>query len=223
MGFSKEWENMYQTGAHNSIWPWSEVITLTKRYLRDLDEIRVLELGCGAGANIPFFVAENMRYYGIEGSKTEVTKINQRFQDDAVTVVEGDFTKEIPFEGAFDLILDRSSMTHNATEDIRSGIELVRRTLKPGGYYFGLDWFSTKYDVYANGQEDCDVVDENTRFFRTGYFAGLGNVHFSDPQHILKLFEDFEMIELYEKVDTWEIPKGTCSAALSFVAKKKSE
>lgn len=35
-----------------------------------------------------------------------------------VTVVAGDFTECLPFEGEFDLILDRSSVTHNNTADI---------------------------------------------------------------------------------------------------------
>ena len=32
MGFSKEWDVAYKNGLHNSVWPWSDVVSLTKRY-----------------------------------------------------------------------------------------------------------------------------------------------------------------------------------------------
>lgn len=44
MGFSIEWEKTYQTGAHNSVWPWSEVVSLTNRYFKgDKSGLRVLD------------------------------------------------------------------------------------------------------------------------------------------------------------------------------------
>lgn len=80
MGFSIEWEKTYQTGAHNSVWPWSDVVSMTNRYFRgDKSGLRVLELGCGAGANIPFFVTIGAEYCGIEGSVTEVQKLQKRW------------------------------------------------------------------------------------------------------------------------------------------------
>ena len=42
---------------------------------------RVLELGCGAGANIPFFLALGMDYYAIEGSPTIVKQLHKRYAD----------------------------------------------------------------------------------------------------------------------------------------------
>lgn len=41
--------------------------------------LRVLELGCGAGANIPFFAAINAEYYGIEGSSTQVKRLQEQY------------------------------------------------------------------------------------------------------------------------------------------------
>lgn len=117
MGFSIEWENTYQAGAHNSVWPWSEVVSLTSRYFRgDKTGLRVLELGCGAGANIPFFAAINAEYYGIEGSSTQVKRLQKQYMEPScadeclekedkkqINVSVGDFTKALPFAGEFDL------------------------------------------------------------------------------------------------------------------------
>ena len=234
MGFSVEWEKIYQTGAHNSIWPWSEVVSLTNRYFTgDKSKIRVLELGCGAGANIPFFYAIGAEYCGIEGSITQVKKLNKQYGSpccadkylrgggkNLITVSQGDFTEGLPFDGEFDLILDRSSVTANVTADIRKTIALAYEKLRKGGYYFGLDWISTNWGAFSDPAEVFDVIDEYTRVFHSGHFNGMGNIHFSDAGHIRELFCQMTMIELYEKTSNYIVPKGKRTAQWSFVAQK---
>lgn len=56
MTFSKEWDNLYRNNQQMSIWPWSDLISYIKRYTEGVSGKSILELGCGAGANIPFFV-----------------------------------------------------------------------------------------------------------------------------------------------------------------------
>lgn len=234
MGFSVEWEKTYQSGRHNSVWPWSEVVSLTNRYFKgDKSGLRVLELGCGAGANIPFFAAIGAEYCGIDGSVTEVKKIQEKYVNisfeeehlegrgrSLVTVSVGDFTKTLPFDGEFDLVLDRSAVTHNSTVDIQRTIALAYEKLRKGGYYFGLDWFSTNFGVFSDPAEVYDIIDDYTKLFHSGYFDGLGNVHFSDAGHIQELFRQMTMIELYEKTSAYVIPEGKKIAYWSFVAQK---
>lgn len=190
-------------------------------------------MGCGAGANIPFFSAVGAEYCGIEGSVTEVKKLQERYtacphmdecpgkgDKNLVTVFEGDFTKALPFAGKFDLILDRGSVTHNSTADIQRTITLAYEKLRIGGYYFGLDWFSTNFSVFSDPEERYDVIDDYTRVFHSGYFDGLGDVHFSDVSHIQKLFCQMTILELYEKTSVYMIPKDKRIAHWSFVAQK---
>ncbi len=152
-----------------------------------------------------------------------MAEIGRRFAGEDVTVVEGDFTKEIPFEGQFDIIFDRGAMTCNTSADIRAGIMLAEKKLKPGGYYFGVDWLSTKHYAYTEGSQEYNVVDDYTRKFRTGCFSGMGNIHFSDEAYIRDLFCDFELKQLYEKVSIWEIPEKRCEAGFNFAAKYGQE
>ena len=137
-----------------------------------------------------------------------------------INVSVGDFTKALPFAGEFDLILDRSSVTHNNTADICKAIALAYEKLRKGGYYFGLDWFSTNFGIFSDSEEVYDVIDDHTRVFHSGYFEGLGNVHFSNADHIQELFQQMTMIELYEKVSIYTIPKSKRIAHWSFVAQK---
>ena len=57
IGFSNEWDNLYTSNAHMSVWPWSDLVSYVMRYARPKDpsNCKVLELGVGAGANIEFF------------------------------------------------------------------------------------------------------------------------------------------------------------------------
>jgi hypothetical protein len=80
MSFSKEWDETFAAGIHRNIWPWSDLISYVMRYARPTSaEFRVLEIGCGTGANIPFFQSLNVQYFAIEGSEYIVTKLWQKF------------------------------------------------------------------------------------------------------------------------------------------------
>ena len=117
MGFSNEWDDKYQDNTHMSVWPWTNLVSLVMRNKPQKRNFKVLELGCGAGANIPFFVSLEADYYSVEGSKTIVDKLHQRFPYLKDNIMVGDFTDFIP-ETQFDLIVDRASLTCNHEESI---------------------------------------------------------------------------------------------------------
>ena len=215
MGFSAEWESVYKQNQHLSVWPWSHMVSLAHRYGNLHKGMRVLELGCGAGANIPFFVKVEADYYAVEGSHTMVEHLNEVFKGNNVHIAQSDFTRDIHWGGTFDLIIDRSSLTHNATEDIKRAINFIKTVLKPDGKFIGMDWFSTKYDVLE--KDASKQVDDFTRIFSEGYFHGLGNVHFSNENHLRELFADFSFVYLAEKTTQESVPEKHKSASWDFV------
>ncbi|MBO6179167.1 MAG: hypothetical protein J6O04_08340 [Selenomonadaceae bacterium] len=79
MGFSSEWETVYKENKQLSVWPWSHLVSLAHRYGNLHEGMRVLEIGCGAGANIPFFISVGADYYGVEGSGTMAKRLNEKF------------------------------------------------------------------------------------------------------------------------------------------------
>ncbi len=195
MAFSRdEWEHLYASGRHDIHWPWSNIISYIYRYAKPVErQISILELGCGIGTNIPFFRTLEGDYRGLDGSANAVEKAKTNFPDWADKIAVSDFTTEIPFEGPFDVVIERASLSHNPTADIKRCLDLVGDRLKPGGLFIGLDWFSTKHTEYNEGRELGD------RFTRTGYgensyaFANAGTIHFSDEQHLRELFENFDI------------------------------
>jgi SAM-dependent methyltransferase len=215
------WDKLYREGAHLSIWPWSDLVSYVKRYFHPKSEsFRVLELGCGPGANIPFFKYLDAAYYAIEGSPAIVSLLKEKYPEYAATIVQGDFTKEIPFGLQFDLIVDRASLTHNATPEIKKCLGLVHKHLAGDGMFIGIDWFSTEHSDYRLGE----AADEpyTRKNISIGQFSGVGKVHFSDKQHLLSLFEGFEITRLEHKIIEREIPEDKHRfASWNLVAVKK--
>lgn len=222
-GFSQEWDERYAENTHLSIWPWSDLVSIVCRHAKPHDNFKnVLELGCGAGANIPFFLSRGDNYHAIEGSITIVQQLKKRFPSIADKIVQGDFTKEITFDCAFDMIVDRASLTHNDTESIKRCLDLVAHHTRPGGLYIGIDWFSKEDDSAECGE----LVDEFTRSdINSRHFMGVGKVHFSDQAHIENLCNSagFEVKVLEHKLVTQTIAEDrSVIGTYSFVAVRQN-
>lgn len=200
MGFSNEWEQRYLNNTHLSIWPWSDIVSLVHRHCNHLinaEDIKVLEFGCGAGANIPLFLSLGMKYFAVEGSPTIVKQLHDRYPELREQISVGDFTVEQPYGGGFKLLIDRASITHNNTESIKSALQIAYDALLPGGIYIGVDWFSTNHSEFKNGNPIDDLLTRTNHI--NGSFAEVGKVHFSDEQHLKELFLNFEIIFIEEK------------------------
>ena len=220
MTFSLKWDERYRSNTQMSIWPWSDLVSYVIRYTNSTrKKMRVLELGCGAGANIPFFLEQGFKYYGIEGSNTMINKLKKKFPKIKNNFAVGDFTKELVFDRKFDLIIDRGSLTHNSTKSIKNCINLAYDKMSNNSIYIGIDWFSTKHDEF---KKNVKKIDRYTRTdFKKGQFAHVGPVHFSNKSHILKLFGKFEIIILEQKTVVTEIPIKKNFATWNFIAKKQ--
>ena len=218
MSFSNEWENIYQQDGHMSVWPWSDLVSLVMRHKPHKNHFKVLELGCGAGANVPLFASLGADYYAVDGSETIVNKLRKIYPQFSKHIYVGDFTKEIPNEN-FDLIIDRASLTCNSTASIVQCVGKCHRQLVTGGKFIGSDWYSTKYTDYFKGEEAEDVWTRKNII--GGSFDGTGNVHFSDKGHLLDLFKQFQILSMSHKIICEEIPdNGWKFASWNFVCQK---
>lgn len=221
MSFSIEWDERYKENTHMSIWPWSDLVTYVMRYARPIDKnYKVLEIGCGAGANISFFQALGVEYYAIEGSQTIVESLHKKYPELRQNIVVGDFTNNLIFADQFDLIVDRASLTHNTTISIKNSLSLIYNSLKFGGKYIGIDWFSTEHSEYLNGDQIGDIFLRSN--YIKGQFANLGKIHFSDKVHLQELFSNFRFEILEHKIVKREIPENEyVFAAWNFVVVKE--
>ena len=220
MTFSTRWNNAYEKNTHLSVWPWPDLIRNVMKYAGPFNnKFRVLELGFGAGANIPFFISLNVEYFGIEGSEVMVESLKRKFPQLKNNLIAGDFTQNIPFSGNFNLVVDRSSLTHNTTHGIENCLNQIYEKLIVGGKFIGIDWFSTLHSDYQKGDEGADTFTRTD--YQSGQFANIGNVHFSDKAHLLNLFKKFKIHILEHKKIQTEIPTNNhVFASWNFVAEK---
>jgi SAM-dependent methyltransferase len=223
MPFSSEWEDVYRLGEQNATWPWSDLVSYVMRYAYpDRRPFRVLELGFGAGANIPLFLGLGADYSGTEGSSTAVERARARFANAGnFRVARCDFTVTIPFAGPFDLVVDRSSLTHNTSAAIRSCLRQLHGLMRHGGKLIGIDWFST---VHGDATLGVQLEDRYTRKdLTTARFHNVGTVHFSDEGHLTDLLGEAGLVleRLEHKRSDIVLPHGeTPMAWWNFVAVK---
>jgi SAM-dependent methyltransferase len=221
------WDSLYQQNKQMSIYPWTDLVSYVIKYgninkYENRKDFKVLELGCGVGANISLFLNLGIDYYSIEGSQTAINLILEKYPELINNIKVGDFCKDINFNIEFDLIIDRASVTHNTTKDIKKCLELVHNKLKCNGIFIGIDWFSTNHSDYYIPDSYFYEDDEFTIYdFKQGQFKDVGKTHFSDEMHLVELFNKFNIKILQEKLIENVIPKDChIFAAWNFVAFK---
>lgn len=214
----QNWDNLYKNNMHHSIWPWTDLISEVKKI--EVDQKLCLELGCGMGANIPFFIAEGYEYYGLDGSPTAIQFNSEKFPEIKENIKLCNFTAEIPFDKKFDLIFDRASVTHNSSENIKICIELIEKKINPNGYFIGIDWFSKSHDDYIKSKNSINGTIEKIDSIQ---FSGVGKIHFFDPKEISSIFNEnnFSIVKMEEKLIKQTIGNDIKSrATINFVARK---
>ena len=221
MSKNSPWEDLYATAQHQSVWPWSDLVSLVMRHVVPAHEngFRVLDLGCGMGANIPFFQTLGAEYYGVDISQTAISTLQERFPDIADNMAVTDFTREIPFDGPFDLVVDRGSLTHNTSDAIKQSIALIEERMQPSALFVGVHWFSTEHSDFTKGEPTEDPYCRTN--FTDGSFADVGVVHFTDEAHLRSLLAEFELIKLYHTLTDHVVPgDGARIAYWNFVGRK---
>ena len=222
MSFSNEWESTYKKGRHLSLWPWSDLVSFVHKYSNPSDGFKsMLELGCGAGANIPFFLKLDFDYHGVDGSESIINFLHSNFQQHKNKILCCDFTKELPFPELFDLVVDRSSLISNNMESLANGLRLLSSKLKPKGRFIAIDWFSEDHDGFKLGES----IDKQTRnnFPNYSEFFGIGNIHFCNESYLKEILinANLNLIHLEHKViKTHLVKKSKTKAVWNFVCEK---
>tara|TARA_B100001250_G_C19758580_1_gene771345 strand:+ start:457 stop:1107 length:651 start_codon:yes stop_codon:yes gene_type:complete len=213
------WNKVYKQNNHLSIWPWSQLISIINNHCYNIinnPKKKVLELGFGAGANIPFFLKQKSSYYGIDSSIIIVNRLKKKFKNLKNRLKCENFRANYFKAHRFDLIFDRASLTHNSKEDIIKATDIIYKKLNKGGFFVGVDWYSSKCSDFKKNNK------ENYIKFKKGNFANIGGVYFSQKKDINFFFKNFKIIYMHENIIKILIGnKKTVLSSWSFVALKK--
>jgi len=115
---------------------WAE--THAKRDQEILDQFRellpkgkIIDIGCGAGRDTPFFLENGYDYLGIDASEKMLEmarKINPNAKFIKMNIQDMDFPK-----GSFDGFVADASFLHINKKDIKKVLKNVRSIVRPGG------------------------------------------------------------------------------------------
>ena len=192
------WENkIYSKGRQLNNYPYDLVVSLIARFFFSIPlgkrkNIKMLDLGCGAGNNSKFLAENGFEVYGIDGSDTAIRLCRKKFKSLGLngSFIQGDFLN-LPYSDIFfDCVLDRESLYANKYAMIIKTIEQIHRKLKSGGLFICF--------MYNNHHPEIKLgrkIESNTYSnFRTASgFHNAGIAHFTNLNEIKVLFNKFKV------------------------------
>lgn len=159
--------------------------------------IRVLELGCGSGANLWMIAKEGFDTFGIDISKQAIDLAESMLNhwDANATLIKGSF-EELPFEdNYFDVIVDVFSTNCLTQAAFENCLQQVARCLKPSGAFFSYTPSSAS-DAFKN-HHPAKLIDSwtlNGVYRETSPFCGQAYpFRFTTPEHYSKLLAENEI------------------------------
>lgn len=203
--YDTTWDHLYGGGSFARA-PYDFVMSFIYRRAPKgvgRNQVRVLEVGCGAANNLWFAALEGFSVSGVDGSEAAIAEGRRRL---AQAKLEGnlrvaDFT-ELPFDDqAFDLAIDRGALTCTGTKSMHKAIGEIHRVLKPGGFFL----YNPISDTDTSYRSGTPGPDDVTQDIKAGDFQGVGQIRFVSRREIDMFLSPklwtFERIERVEIVD----------------------
>lgn len=186
----KLWENIHA----NQVWgkyPSEQVVRSVARNFYNCvrKNIKILDFGCGAGANTWFLVREGFDVYAFDGAPSAVRKAEKYLQDEGCNsakfkVLDG---KDLDYEeNFFDCVIDSACIYSNTIDNIVKMYQEVFRVLKQKGKIYS-SCFGVKTDGYLSGEE-LEVNTYNN--IKEGALANRGIAHFYTEQEFYTILYD---------------------------------
>ena len=228
MSFDKSWdENIYSKGKALNRYPYGELISTFFQSLKYLDsskkreEMKVLEIACGAGNNLWFIKELGFDVYGIDGSGIAIEAAEKLFKERGLT---GHFQKaffdSLPFDNdSFDILIDRGGTVCNTAEGMIKTWKEASRVLKPSGVFiaFMLNDHHPSFKYASENPDSAKFLSERTISQITkGDLVDVGTITFVNLNDIKELFKFGEIKQIKEHYSEIVYPKtGTDATGYS--------
>lgn len=225
------WETVYSEGRQNNRFPWDAVVSFlatAQKYL-NRGRLRVLEVGCGTGANLAAAQELGCEVYGLDISPTAVDTATRRLGSEADGVIRvGDFS-QLPWnDDSFDIVIDRAALTTSSPTAIRKSLQEIHRCLAPDSLFFFNPYSTGHGSSRFAGTTDFEGL-LHVRQAPSGYLADLGDVTFVDRSALRLLLphDDWEILSAREvssvEFDSsdWRNKVDVVEAELRVIAKKR--
>ena len=201
MAWDSEWEKLYKNRDWGK-YPSEELIRfIANNYYHKADKrnIKILEIGCGIGANIWYCAREGFQVFGVDGSPSAIKKCKARLDVEIPgwngELLVGDIVS-LPYENnKFDAVIDNEAIAHNSFEDSKEIYAEAARVLKIGGRIF-----SRTFSKGTWGYNTGNLVGHNAWTVAEGPMKGhCKYIRFTEFNEIKELLINFK-VENIEKL-----------------------
>lgn len=159
---------------------------------------RVLDLGCGAGAQTLELARRRYRVVGMDSSARALGDARESARAESLTVhFLAQDMRAIPYEEEFDAVVNTRNPLgrYPAERDDLKCLRAVQKALKPWGRLL-LDLLNREWVVRRLGEDEAKAFDLRTGRLDWGSFRPRGGAH--HPHETLRLYSLTEVVKLLE-------------------------
>lgn len=193
------WDNLYSNKKHQSIWPFTKIVSFVNKFYKK-KKAKVLEIGSGYGANIPFFLHKKFDYYGLDYSKVALNFLKKKFTKIKKKLFLINLEEDQILLKKFDLIIDRGCLVHIRKKYLKKVINKLHDSLNKNGILISTDLISKKSNDFMEWKK-------------------IGANSLTEIE-IRKLFYNWSIV-YFEKVKTKNLKQKKSNTLFNIVVKKK--
>jgi len=197
------WEDIHSQRAWSK-YPNEELVRFVGRNFfknprEERKNIKILEVGCGQGANIWFLAKEGFDVYGVDISSSAIKKAKDYLSE--AYNVKADLkvadARELPYENNFfDIAINCASIQHLPFKDHEKVYNEINRVLEPDGYFWSFHIAKGSWGYGTGNLIDYETFDNLSE----GPLADVGiTCMLSDKDLKSQLFEGGFEINSIEK------------------------
>jgi SAM-dependent methyltransferase len=181
------WDNVF-TSQEWGKYPSESLIQFVARnyYKLNRSEVKILEVGCGTGANLWYISREGFQAYGMDGSEIAIGMAKSRMSKEQLSInVEVGDILNLPYQdNFFDAVIDNECVYCNNFENSIKIIAEIHRVLKRKGKFYSRTFAE---QMYIGKRNDSEKIMEFSNV-EDGPLKGKGFVRLSSEDSIKKLY-----------------------------------
>lgn len=188
---------------HRGAWgkyPSESLVRFLCRYKKAesdfINKNKILDLGCGGGANTKMMLAEGFDVCAVDGAKEAVNHAKVFVGSKKVKYYSADFLGIEPIfaKNYFDIVCDNVSIYANTLANIENILGIISKIIKKNGLFYS-SCFSTKNSGFGLGKklETGTYADVSE-----GNFKGRGLVHFYTEKELRRIYGKFFEIKSFD-------------------------
>lgn len=197
MSWDKVWDNVFL----NQTWgkyPAEDLIRFVAKnfyHMPQRKKTKILEVGCGPGANLWYMAREGFAVYGIDGSKTAISYAKHRLDMECPEwegeLQNGDILKLPYADEFFDGVIDNEAVYANSYENAKKIYSEMVRVCKTGGKFFSRTFANDSW-----GDKTGKKVGRNAWQVGEGPLLDKGYSRFTYETEIEDLIQGVKFVEI---------------------------